>query len=198
MTTFKMTGILQGPLMPENLWLDVVKFEFIRPTHDTHLDKKLSADYADAYISINFASIIGVYQENNTAYDGNDLITMRVKIDATATNQNIYIKNLYVAFDKDCSNSIVTWLDTYFKFENLSLVSHSCGWSFNDSYKRAYARLEGINYPREISFSATLVWSFNTSNDKTHHTQLTCEITYYNGTVYKKIIQPFELTIIGE
>lgn len=186
------------PLTPENTQLEPIKWDFVRPTKDTYIDDKLNSTYLSADVSVSFLLIIGIYQENNMAYDGNDLLTMRVKINAAAINQNIAIENVYVMFEKDVESSKIDWLDTFFEFENLSLIGRSSGWTLNGKYKETYVSLIGISHPLEVSSAASAVWSLLSSNNQTHELGLKCEVTYFTGASYKKIIQLFRLTMVGE
>jgi hypothetical protein len=200
LTTFKLTGIFREPLViAETINLTPKYWTFQRPSEVPeviYIDKNLNSTYADNQILVNFLLILGVYQENNPAYNGRDVVTMRIAINTTSINQAT-IENVYVVFQKDVRDSLVGWLPLYFKLENLSMMSHSSGGTMNGHYEETYAILEGMNHPSKIVFEGSILWSLTTPNSETHQIELDCEVTYYNGTAYKKIVQSFDLAILG-
>jgi len=191
LATFKLTGIIKEPLAPETIQLSPVRWEFPRPDGDVHIGDTPNTSYADAECLMTFITTIGVYMKNNPAYDGNDVLTAKIEINATVMGQNAYIENVYVVVQNDNEKSLIDWVFGYISMESLSLKSYSYG-------KTAHISLASINYSKECYFSATLQWSLLTPNSQTHQRELICEITYYNGSAYKKLIQPFDLKLTGK
>jgi hypothetical protein len=194
LTTFKLTGILQEPSTPENITLETIKWELERPNQFIYIDEKLKATYTSDEISSTFHVIIGAYDENSVAYLGADYVDMAVRMNSTITNPNGFIESVRIVLRKGSQPSLVDWLLTYLNFTNLSVIDLAHG---GKNYQDAYIQLAGVNHTDRIYFSATAVWSLLTPNNQTHQMEAVYELTYYNGTVYKKIIQPFQLKIVG-
>lgn len=186
----------------ENTTLDPVVWTFQRPANGSvqfvYIDEKLNTAYLSDGLSAMFRIIIGIYCENSTARNGADYVTMGIRINSTATNPNGFIESVYVVFHRDSQPSLVDWIETYFYYENLSLSGFSSGWTSQQAYEKAYVELAGANHPDRTYFKATTEWSLLTPNSQSHQIEVAYEITYYNGTAYKKIIQPFQLRIVGE
>lgn len=198
LTTLRLTGILQKTTaVTETNTLELVKWEFQRPTQTVDILKKVDATFTNDELSANMYTLILSYSNNSQFGDDNDYLRMAMVINTTATNRKVSVENIYVVFHEDSQPSLVDWLETSFKFENLTLASVSSGWTREEDYKAAYVRLTGANHPNKICISALVEWSFLTLKTKTHEMEVAFELTYYNGTVYKKIIQPFQLEILG-
>ncbi len=192
LATFKLTGIIKEPLAPETIQLSPVRWEFPRPDGDVRINHTLKATHVIEGVSVDMYVILGVYLHESISHNNLDYLTIGMGINLTATNPNCFIDNIYITFNRDSQPSFMDWLYTYFNFENLSIQGVS------GSYQGAYVRLAGVNHPNVAYFKATAEWSLLTTNNQTHQTELTYEITYYNGTVYKKLIQPFDLKLTGK
>lgn len=197
--SLRLTGILQEPItISETITLEAVKWSFERPNHFTYIDEKLNATYSGGALSSTFSVIIGIYDENSVSHLGVDYVTMAVRVNSTVTNPNGFIESLYVVFGKDSQPSLISWVPGYLDFENLSLVGVTSGWTSEENFKEAYVKLAGVGSPERIYFRATTEWSLLTSNNQTHRMELLYELTYYNGTAYKKVTQPFQFSIFVE
>jgi hypothetical protein len=53
--------------------------------------------------------------------------------------------------------------------------------------------LAGINYPTQVSLVIPFDWILYSPSNQTHILEVQSEVTYYNGSVYNKIVQPFEI-----
>lgn len=199
LATFRLTGILQGPMtISETTTLDAVQWEFERPNpypQGVPIDKKLDATYAADGLSTTLCLWIYDYVDSVA---GHDFIIMAMRVNSTATDFDVFIESVQVVSGKDSQPSTVDWVDTYFDFKNLSLVDLSHGRTNGEDYKKAFVRLTGVNHPSKVYFSMRAVWFLLTPNIQTHQMELSYEVTYYNGTAYKKIIQPFQLKIVGK
>jgi hypothetical protein len=186
----------RGIKIAENTTLDPVEWTFQRPNESVDILDKLNATYASDELSANMYILMTHYQNSSIVHDDNDYLRMVMAVNATTSNPNGYIESLYVTFTKDSQPSFVSWLHTYFSLENLSLLVVSDGLTFG-GYKEAYVELAGVNSTDSIYFRATAEWSLLTPNIQSHQMEIAFEITYYNGTAYNKIVQPFQLNIVG-
>jgi len=198
LASLRLTGILQEPItISETTTIDAIEWAFERPYHDVCINDRVEAAYVRDGLSAAFCVVIGTYSENQVAYDGNDIITIGLELNSTVIDPNGFMESVNVVFRTDSQPSLIDWVYTYLNFQNLSLVDFTSGWTTEVSHKEAYVRLAGLNHPERISIWATAVWSLLTQNDQTHQREITYELTYFNGTAYKKIIQPFRLKVVG-
>jgi len=177
----------------ENITRKPIVWTFQRPNESVVVLDKLDATYTGDGLSANMYVTIGVYHENDLAYNGDDYLSMLTVINVTTSNLDGYIESVQVAAHKD-QESKVDWQETSFKLENLSLAAREDGYSRST---QAYIKLAGVNRTRNARAKASVIWSLLTPNTQSHQLEVAFEITYYNGTAYNRIVQPFQLNIAG-
>jgi len=197
LTTLRLTGVLQGPMIiAETTTLETKKWEFQRPNPDqyTPLYDNLNATYVSDGLLAMFHLEIWDYVNGSMDWvPPGDWVFIETEINAIATNPNSFEESFYIAFRNDSQPSTVAWLRTYFSFTNLSLVTVNEDVN-RDAFTKGYVRLAGINHPSKINFKTVAIWFLlDVSSDRTHQIEVSYELTYYNGTTYKRIIQPFQL-----
>jgi len=191
--SLRLTGILQEPTtISETLTLETIKWEFQRPSQTITLGNELDSSYTGNEISANIHVLMGTYGADDPAFNY-DFVIVEVTTNLTVTNLDSFIEGVYVVIHKD-NQSTISWMETKLRFENLSLIKLTQGYRQNT---QAYIRLTGVNQSRSVYVSATVFWSILTPNNQTHLMEVSFELTYYNGTAYKKIVQPFQLKMIG-
>lgn len=195
LATFRLTGILQGPLkISETEILEPVKWEFERPNQTVPIVDRLEASYSSDGLSAILGLTIAIYIENTTIILHDDIL-MALVINSTTTSKNGFIDDVYVAFSGDSQKSKVELLETDFDFKNFSLIEKVEGMTRRDELK-AFIRLAGVNHTSNAYGRVIAVWELMSPNNQTHELEIIYEIIYYNGTAYKKIVQPFQLKIL--
>jgi len=198
LTSFKLAGMLGPAAISETTTLETIEWVFERPNQTVYIDDQLNATYDIDGLSVTFDLILGVYRNDDPIYLNNDLISIGMSMNSTVTSSNSFIESIYVVVGKDSQPSLFGWISTFFGNSiNLSLVAVSDGRTIGETYKQAYARLNGEDNPEDIYFWATAYWSLLTPNNLSHQMEIAYEFTYYNGTAYNRIIQPFQLKING-
>jgi len=186
----------RGITIAENTMLKPVVWTFERPNESVqfvYIDEKLNAPYVGDGLSANMYVTIGIYHENALAYGGCDHLSMLMAINATVGNAGGYIESVHVVAYKD-KESTVEWLEVTFDFENLSLVASTDGYMWDT---QAYIKLADVNHTGSVHAEATAEWSLLTPNTQSHQLEVAYEIVYYNGTAYNRVVQPFQLNIVG-
>jgi len=194
LTSFRLTGILQGPItISETITLETIEWTFERPDHDAGIFDVVEAFYNNDGLTAN--PKIHIWDYVDRPYGGYyfDSLYMVISINSTITNQDGFIESVYVVLNKDQSSQI-DWMDTEFHFENLSLVERVEGYKSNT---KAHVKLTGANQSNSVYFSSRINWSLLTPNNQTHQMEVAYELTYYNGTVFKKVVQLFQLRVNG-
>jgi hypothetical protein len=122
-------------------------------------------------------------------------------LNITANLRQGYIENLNTTCQGDCLASTVEFFDLgnlsgkYFTAEWKNLTVRTYDDYLRGSTLKAYISLNGANNPKEVSSHLYFVWSVNSPQNQTEQLTLDVEATYFNGTVVKKVIQPFQITL---
>jgi len=175
----------------ENTMLDPVAWTFQRPSENTIIDDLLESPYSQGGLQATFHLWLSQYIEGVS--DESDFLLVTLRINATVNNANGFIERVHIVAYKD-QESQVDWQEGDFYLQNLSLVASVDGYLKST---QAYIKLAGVNHTSSISASMRASWDLLTPNAKSHQIEIACEIIYYNGTAYNKIVQPFQLNMIG-
>lgn len=197
LVAFRTTGILKEPPKLEIINLEAVKWEFQRPNQYVIITDKLESTYVSDCLSVSMYVLMVSYHNNSKYHNDNDYLRIIVMINSTSTNPNCFVESVYVTFRKDSQPSLVDWLGSSLNFKNLSLFDYSSGWTIGENHRGAYVRTTNVNHSSQIYFQATAEWSLLTLGNQTHQTEVVHELTYFDGTVFKRIIQPFQLKVVG-
>lgn len=141
--------------------------------------------------------LIGEYAEDDSALVS-DFITIRVKMNLTGADSDFSIENVYLIFRDIYKGSRLFFQRTNTDFQciNLSLVKIVDGINGENNLK-ASINLAGLNHPNDVYLQWNTIWTLHSLNTQDHELSATYEVTYYNGTAYNKIVQPFQIRIKG-
>ncbi len=130
-------------------------------------------------------------------YGGSDTITMQVNI--TASTSEGFISLINIPFWEEYERSQIdffeenAWPKYYAHVENLSITCH---YDFLGKYGgglKAFVELAGVNSPKSVSFGCFVNWILRSPQNYTNQLEVRFELIYFNGTAYKRIVQPFLL-----
>ena len=174
----------------ENTTLEPVVWTFQRPKNSVLILDKLDATYADG-VSANMYVLIIRYLNESQFGDAYDFLHISMAINATTSNPNGYIESVNVLVQKD-QESTLGWEEI--ELENLSLAARAVGYRLET---QAYIKLAGVNHTSSVHAWTITHWKLRTPNTQSHQLEVAYEIVYYNGTAYNKVVQPFQLDIVG-
>jgi hypothetical protein len=196
LATLKFSGILPEPQQPETITLEAIKWEFTRPNQTVDIFYVVEAFYNNDGLTA--SPEIHIWDYVDRPYGGYyyDSLYMEIRTNATVAISNGFVENVYITLHKDNQSSIGLAIARKLDYdaENLSLIDFSGASTWGS---KAYFNLKGMGQPRSAYFSAGAFWLLPTPNSQTHWLNVSFELTYYNGTAYKKVIQPFQLNVIG-
>jgi hypothetical protein len=179
----KLSGIVPTAKL-ETVTLAPLAWRFNLPTGYMVINQTLNATYADASGRVSFRLNLGSYDtfENN--------LDLGIVFMAVPLNRGFSVRSVLVYFGNDSQPSIIdfasyTVLDT---FENLTLKAASWG-------EEAGILFSGNRTGVGCQFSAVGMWDLPTASNVTYEKQADFEVTYFNGTDYKRVVQPFNLTL---
>ena len=200
LVSFRLAGILQEPPI-ETTTLEAVKWEFQRPHPDQSVPiyNDLNATYVGNGLSVTFSLELWKYLNGSMSWiPPGDWIDMGIRINATVIEPDGFFDDVNIIFRNDSQPSHVNLLHTSLEYANLSLADIAEERN-PESYTKAYVKLSAVNRQNRVYFSAFAQWNLlDASSNIVHQLEVTYELTYYNGTTYNKIIQPFQLKLLGD
>ena len=198
LATFRITGVLQGPIVVSEVeTLETIMWETERPDEVISLDNSVNSTY-EGEIKLFQEIFVGHYVDVAGKYGGSDYIMLCINITASTLNgymQNIRLTlrdqyekaQLHIPEDKINPAKYDNPPSKYIK--NLTVTDYE-HWA-----REVFADLAGINSPKTASFWISADWILQSSYNQTHVMEAIFETIYFNGTSYKKIVQPFQITI---
>jgi len=189
LVSFRLTGILSGPIaIAETITLETVKWESERPNALINLREKAQSFY-DGDIAIDQSIGIHHYDPDDWGYGGSSRVSLTVNI--TSSVPVGYISNIRLNFLENYENARINFFGDHqlMNLGNLSITG------FKDWARDVFVNLTGLNRPNKVYFWAPVHWVLRSQNNQTHLLDVVSETVYFNGTVYKKVVQPFLLKI---
>lgn len=118
-------------------------------------------------------------------------------LNVTANLREGYVENVNTTLKDDCLASIV---DIEPILHNVSesiknLTVHNDDAFLSGDTLRPYLSLDGVNNPKAVFSSLWFIWEVGSPRNQTEQLTLDVELTYFNGTIFKKVIQPFQITL---
>jgi len=197
LVSFRLTGILQEPLTPEIIELEAANWNMTRPTLNNTgavpLDENVVNSYEDSVASMFFKVGVGAYYENDSAfpfwgYDG-----LIIRLNATARVTKGFVYSLVFKFALQEGNAIVeTWEDPdVIELYNVRSANLRDDWWIEEPYAEFY----GENQPKDCRAKFQAAWVFLDENSMDQQMSTTLEVTYFDGTVYRRAVLPILLKV---
>ncbi len=204
LTALKSTGVLHGPVVvSETRTLETMDWSFERPTSLQPLDLWYKIEKTDSTdISMNFTIFIGNYIPKSE-YGGSSLVNMNSSLSASLSRG--YIENVNITFSDEYLDSFVRIpqvelggaSQTLAVWNNLTATGYSDFLSGMGKTEKAFMNLKGTNQPMSIYLRISPEWALRSPSSQTQQFSVNIEVTYFNGILHKKVIQPFSLRLIG-
>jgi hypothetical protein len=185
-TGLKLSGIPRTAKL-ETVTLAPVAWLFNLPTGLMDIYQTLNTTYTDSSGRVSFRLGSSQYVPA-----GLELATVYLWVNFTAIplNRGFSVRSALVYFGNDSQPSLIDFTDYTFldTFENLTLKAASWG-------EEAGVLFSGNRSGVGCQFSALTGWCLPTTSNVTYERQMDFEVTYFNGTDYKTVVQPFNLTV---
>lgn len=199
LVTFRFTGLTKQPTetISEITTLDTIHWSGERPTDMTNIKESITG-FCEDETSLIHQIFVSFY----TPEDPGGRPALWLWVNESASVKLGFVSSLNFTFWEDYNGSGIqfiefhSWLkgDTlYSHAENLSIIDHAHG--VYDSGPKGFVALAGTNQPESVHFDGWLSWLLCSPTNRTHLMKVNMETVYFNGTVFKKVIQPFELRI---
>lgn len=191
---FELTGILGGEESIETVMLPLKEWSFPRPTSEFDVLQTINGSFVDSQIS--FLAALEVISYNLGLMEVPPCEWLRFALSINASTFTGYIQRIEILFRDDVQPSQIWILKTSIMLKNLTLTSFK--WTKNpEAFEKFHITLLGKNRPREAAFQSIGEWSLldTLPDTRDHQLEILCTLTFYNGTSYKKIVQPFKLNL---
>jgi hypothetical protein len=183
----------------ETKTLEPAKWEFERPNRsmavtENNTCENVTASYNCGDFSMNSAITIYNYLCDEFGDPG-----LSTAVSAAASVPKGYLVDVNVTFQENYATSQV-YLPSSECFElyyNLS-ITKCVRDGLLSGIEKSFFTLTGSNSPKQVSFWKSGYWVLRSSYNQTHLLEVNVQLTYYNGTVYKRVVQPFFLKIFPD
>lgn len=189
LVAFRLTGLFHGPLsISESKVLEMAKLEVERPDDMADITEGVNNTYEDEYASINCSIFEYAIFDN----------ILHMRLDLSAAIVQGFVSNINLTFWEDFEDSRIYFGDDVIHghlsyAENLSIGDYV---EFHQkSGLKAFLELTGENQSKKVQFYHFMEWWLSSPQNYTHQMAINVEFIYFNGTVYREIIQPFQLIL---
>jgi hypothetical protein len=204
--SFKLSGFAGKSLaIAETVTLEPAQWEFERP--------RLSIDFNDtahehsyilrAYpgdICLSQVMSISVFTDASM-YDDSPLLGVFLTLNGSV--EGGYVENINITYTDDytLSHIILDGLDKggtvedWAFWQNLTLARALYGGS---GVEKGFVSLDRVGYPDDVRLGLGSGWLMESPNNQTQQLTINVEVTYFNGTLYKKIVQPFQIRLFAD
>lgn len=199
-----LSSVLNGSsiVVSETLEASLIRWSLERPGGSVDLSEEAVSEFSSAGMSSVFNVSIYDYYESDGGYGSQDVFYMRITVLGEVASG--FVKSVHVASEEDYGPSIVDWFGNWQRLahvtlENLTIDGYGdFGMLPGGSGLKAFADLESVSDPKSVSFQGFARWALYSPKNRTHMMNLKVEMTYYNGTAYRKLVQPIELEIYSD
>jgi len=177
----------------EDITLEPITWSYQRPDNpaiDAIVNELLESPYSNDEISLAF--YVAILRYITSPYDPYDELWIAFALNASV-NKGGFIHSIQATIYKD-NETTIDWLETSVYAENLSETDREDG-GFES--QQAFIKFEGKDNPQRVFVSTHANCDFFTPSSESHQLEIVIEVIYHNGTVYKRIVQPFQLNIMG-
>jgi hypothetical protein len=190
LATFKITGIIKEPMaITETVTLEAVgKQIVIEEPHknEYHIFDINAPPFTNDEALFNLKTQVQFWWSRMKISSSHCILDMYMN----ASVNSGFIQSFFAVFNSSIGSSL-SWPEPEFDFQNLSLTQKA------DGRGSAFVELAGINWPAEVSLHAEFVWGvLDDSENATNTLNAEFQLTYYNGTTFKKVVQPFSITYV--
>jgi len=194
LSTFKLTGILSSPAtIAETTTLNAAIWKIDPMMGIFNIWGQVKRNYEIGEISTVQCIDISDFNDKSGEYGGSDTLGMNITLAATVKSG--FVNRVYISFREDYENSIVYLHNLeLLKLSNLTEINYG-DWLRGDV--KAFLETSNPSRLSNVYLHTPVAWILRSANkgNQTRLLEIDYEITYFNGSIYKKIIQPFQISI---
>lgn len=188
------------PTITETRTLETVAWNGTRTgDYNQYFDGSLNSTYSDSEISVSMRLLVQDYLgAGGISPDYPPWVGLYVEINASLASSSGFLYDINVSFNQP---DLVDWLvpgipQTTVRPRELVLIEPQTSLLVRAVHEGpdAFMYLQRQNETGSVSFAAVPQWQFS-SDSAIHSVQVDYKITYFNGTAYKRLVQPFQCDI---
>lgn len=191
LATVKLSGLSGGTAsVSEKIALTPIHWQFERPSYYLIFDDNVQSEYSgDLWLN---ATLFVRHYNHDSIYDFQPTLDLRLTIVAFVTTG--FVDSINVSYYDSFSPSLI-WTDSVQFSGDLTktdLADRISGWA------KGFVSFQGVGHPQTVYLDVRPLWLLESPNNQTQQLTVDVEVTYFNGTVYKKITQPFEVRLVSD
>jgi hypothetical protein len=191
LAAFRLVGVIPEPQAPETITLETMQWQMERPSEHTGFYDNTRSVYADDFISI---SVDTPRYVDNDDWSG-DFLDVWVLFNGS-------ISTVVARFQPIDPSSVIDIDEEVFQnppryptaVANMTLVGVK-GVGTNST--EAYVKARATDSPSSLAVVTYWLFYDVIENNKDHKLEMTFEVTYFNGTIYRRIIAPATLEVLA-
>jgi hypothetical protein len=185
--------------------LNAATWKTERPDHNAIIMDTVRADTTYEHGISTRQSVLVEYYYSNFLLDS-DVVYIIVNV--TANVETGFVHSVNITFNENYENSgvelfqIQHWSDPWSLFchiANLSIVGYgdftSLSLPMGTKGVKAFVAAESLNQSMSVHIDGIAGWFLMSPQWRTHYMQIMTEIIYYDGTAFRRVLQPFDLEI---
>ena len=196
LSAFMVIGIFNSsPTIAKTRTLEAVTWSMPVPTDTRHLfEQSLAPTYADSEVSVSCSLFMAEYHGDTSSVFGGPYLAVPAEINANVASSSGFVYDINVSFHQAADWMTWTYPLNFSGSYLQQLASPRIGLSVAsvDYGPDAFMYFIGQNHSRSVDLGVVPIWGFTSSN-AVHSMEADVSITYFNGTVYKRLVQPFQL-----
>jgi hypothetical protein len=174
--------------------MEAATWNMTRPNEWTRLNETLPSGYDDGILTTVFRVGAGWYYESHVWGAGDcDCDSLDIRFDVVENISVGFIHSFVIRFSQvDANASFDVYQDPHAIFlYNVTLGTIKEAWTTDNGYIEAYA----VNNRKNCNLTMFGQWIFYDNNNVNHDITFTLETLSYDGSTYKKIIMPTEMSV---
>ena len=185
LVTFRIAGIVREPPETQTITVNAVIWNMTRPSLFSNMNAWVNNSYADI---VNFNIFVNHYIDNHQ--ERGDYLEFWVHLNASVNDG--FIQSMVIHFSRIDSNAYLNIIEDpdWISLRNLSIEAIHDWRTNNDIQANAVGR------PAEVSLKAGVWWMFTDEDSIDHSLPLSAEVTYFDGTMYQKVIIPICVEVL--
>jgi len=192
LATFRLTGILQEPLSPLTVTAQEVVWNIRHPAAEMDIAEEVINFYSDNITLVSLNVFVVEYEQSYLFYGIPESHGLRLMLSGAVNVSGGFIHSIILRFSQLDSNSTLDIMEDSDAVETYNTkLERICDW-LSDSYVEGY----GVNQPKYCKLSINARWSFlDIEKNVEHYMRTDLEVTYFDGTTYRRVIVPIRLGV---
>jgi hypothetical protein len=197
LATLKFTGILKEPQHPEIINIPSVSWNMTRPSDSIDFDEWVQNLYNDGKGPVSLSVNVVNYYPHNPGYPAYEHDYVRLRVKATTQIDGSFVYSVSIKFYSSDQYGFVSIEGDPESYElNACHINKMCDLLADEL--RAYVEASSVGRPENCSLSILAHWIFVEEDNIDHFISISLEVTYFNGSAYKKVGIPVNLWMLKD